>query len=359
MSRITTIDQLLPTLAAGDATANHALQVRRLLRDLGYRSDIYVERTGPGLEAEASHHTAYQPGAGSALVYQFSIGSVLTEPLLDSEIPLALNFHNVTPPELFEPWELGITHGLAWGRHQVAQLAGRVSLGIADSSFNAADLAAAGYSDCVVAPILLDPSTFDGPVDEELTRRLSGGPPAWLFVGRLAPNKAQHDLVKAFALYRRVFDPDARLWLVGGSSSPTYQRAVEALAAELGVGDAVHLPGAVTPAQLAAYYRSAQVFVCASDHEGFCVPLLEAMHHGLPVVAYGAAAVPETLGRGGVCLPDKSPAVLAAAVCRVLSDDAVRRSVVAAGRCRLADFALERTRATYTAAIERFVELAR
>jgi glycosyltransferase involved in cell wall biosynthesis len=358
MNRIETIDQFLPTLAEGDATANHARQVRRLLHDLGYRSELFVERTAPGLEGRARHFTEHQPRPGSAVLYQFAIGSVMTEPLLASDVPLALNFHNLTPAELYEPWELGLAHGLWWGRHQVAQLAARTDLGIAVSAFNATDLVAAGYRETVVAPIILDAGTFAGGVDEGLVGELSGGGSAWLFVGRLAPNKAQHDLVKAFALYRRVFDPGARLWLVGGSSSDAYLRAVRGLVSALGLEGAVRLAGSVSAEELAAYYRAADVFVCASDHEGFCVPLLEAMHHGLPVVAYASSAVPETLGGAGVCLPEKSPGVVAAAVWRVVADAGVRRALVAAGRRRLADFAPERTRATFAAAVERFVQAA-
>ena len=293
---------------------------------------------------------------GSAVIYQFSIGSVMTDPLLAAGMPLALNFHNVTPPELFEPWELGLTPGLWWGRHQVAQLAGRVRLGIADSAFNADDLAKAGYPESVVAPIILDTGSFAGPVDQPMADALAAelpkGGTACLFVGRLAPNKAQHDLIKAFAVYRRVFDPTARLWLVGGASSDTYLQALRGLASAAGVADAVRFAGSVSPGELAAYYRAAGVFVCASDHEGFCVPLLEAMHHGLPVVAFASSAVPETLGGAGVCLPEKSPSVVAGAVWRVVSDPSLRASLVAAGHRRLADFAPERTRPVFAAAIE-------
>ena len=179
-----------------------------------------------------------------------------------------------------------------------------------------------------------------------------------MFVGRMAPNKAQHDVVKAFALYRRVFDSRARLWLVGGSSSDAYVRACRELADRLGVGSAVEFAGSVSQEALTAYYRSADVFVCLSDHEGFCVPLLEAMWHGVPVVAFGSSAVPETLGAGGVCLPEKSASVVASAVWRVVSDPGLRSSLVAAGRRRLGDFELSKTRATFTKAIEQFVEAA-
>jgi glycosyltransferase involved in cell wall biosynthesis len=162
----------------------------------------------------------------------------------------------------------------------------------------------------------------------------------WLFVGRLAPNKAQHDLLKALSVYRRVFDPEARLRLVGGSSSHAYATALVDFITALQLEDAVELCGEVTDAELAAHYRAADVFVSASDHEGFCIPLLEAMHHRLPIVAYGSSAIPETLGGAGLCLASKEPTVLAAAIHRVAHDRVLREALVAAGLRRLADFDL-------------------
>ena len=166
----------------------------------------------------------------------------------------------------------------------------------------------------------------------------------WLFVGRLAPNKCQHDLIKALAAYRRLYDPQARLHLVGGSSSNAYRTALEAFVDHLDLGEAVFLHGGVSPGALVAHYRAADVFVCLSEHEGFCVPLLEAVHHRLPVVALAEAAVPETVEGAGVLLPAKEPARVAAAVHRVLGDPDLRAALVVAGTARLADFALERTR---------------
>jgi glycosyltransferase involved in cell wall biosynthesis len=121
--------------------------------------------------------------------------------------------------------------------------------------------------------------------------------------------------------------------------------------AALGLGDSVRMVGSVSAAVLAAHYRTADVFVCLSDHEGFCVPLLEAMHHRLPIVAFAATAVPETLGNGGLCLPDKEPAAVAHAVSRVLTEDALRTHLVRAGEERVSDFDLTRTGAIFTSAI--------
>jgi glycosyltransferase involved in cell wall biosynthesis len=184
-----------------------------------------------------------------------------------------------------------------------------------------------------------------------------------LFVGRVAPNKCQHEIVKAFAVYRRCFDPRARLWLVGGSSSSVYAVALGRLVAALGLSDAVVLAGSVPQAALVSYFRGADVFVCLSEHEGFCVPVLEAMWHGVPVVALGSSAVPETVASAGLVLPvgpggrgvRGGLAVAAAAVGRVLGDGGVRDGLVARGRARVEEFSLERTRRRFADAIEEVV----
>jgi glycosyltransferase involved in cell wall biosynthesis len=208
-------------------------------------------------------------------------------------------------------------------------------------------LEVAGYGRTAVLPILFDPEALEAEVDGRRLERLlgdkAGGGSDLLFVGRIAPNKCQHDLIKLLAVYRRLYDPQARLHLVGGSSSHAYWKALEAYIDHLDLGEAVFLHGAVSPGALAAHYRAADAFVCLSEHEGFCVPLLEAWHHHLPVVALAAAAVPETVAGAGVLLPAKEPARVAAAVDRVLSDPDLRGALVAAGTARLADFSLQRT----------------
>jgi glycosyltransferase involved in cell wall biosynthesis len=204
-------------------------------------------------------------------------------------------------------------------------------------------------------PVLLDPSLLDGPPDAPTLKRLrSRQGSAWLFVGRLAPNKAQHDVVKAFALYRRSHDPAAVLWLIGAPAPERYAAALRGYIDALGLSDAVELRGDATTAELGAYYRAADVFVCLSDHEGFCVPLLEAWAHELPIVAYASSAVPETVGDAGVLLADKPAGTVAAAVDRVVRDAALRGALVGRGARRLAStFAPERVRGEFVQALER------
>ena len=352
------VHQFLPDLSPGDATSNHTLAVQRELRDMGLASEVYTHTTHPSLRERTRPYQSYVavPGRGERLLYHLSIGSVVADFLLAREEPLLVDYHNLTPGEFFAGWDPPVVYGQTWGRRQLGELAARAELGLADSSFNRSELVDAGCRQAVVVPILFDTDALAADVDAAALERLQAAKAAggtdWLFVGRMVPNKAQHDVVKAFAAYRRLFDPAARLHLVGGTSVPAYADAVARFVDALGLGGAVDLAGPVPPGVLAAHYRSADAFVCLSEHEGFCVPLLEAMHHEVPIVALGAAAVPETLGGGGLVLPDKSPVTVAAAVHRVLGDAALRARLADAGRARLGALSLDAGRARLRHAIE-------
>jgi L-malate glycosyltransferase len=216
---------------------------------------------------------------------------------------------------------------------------------VADSAFNEAELHQLGYRDTAVVPLLIDMHRKSDAPDAALAARLAHrkereGGADLLYVGKISPHKAPHDLVKMLAVLRRLYDPAARLHLVGSPLGETYEPVLRAFISALGLDDAVLFAGSVTGAELEAYFAAADVYVSASDHEGFCVPIAEAMGHGIPIVAYGAAAVPETMGGAGLVLLDKSPGLFAAAVARVLTDDTLRSTLSAASRTRAAEFDL-------------------
>jgi L-malate glycosyltransferase len=351
---MTAFHHFVPTYEPG-AVGNHIVQVQRLCHELGWESEVFTEHVR-GLPGRDYRDYAKVAKPGDVLVYHTAIGSPVADYVNERRERVVVDHHNLTPVEHFAAWEPWMVHALAWGRAQLATMAPRAMLGIGDSSFNESELRAAGYARTAVAPILLDLSEFDREIDHPLADRLraeSAGGAAWLFVGRIAPNKGHHDLLKAFAVYRRVYDPTARLRIVGGTASEHYVEALRAFRAALGLDDAVTFTGPVADAELAAHYDAADIYVSASDHEGFCVPVLEAMHHGAPVVAYASTAVPETVGPGGICLPSKEASRVAAAVHRVLSDATLRAALVAAGRDHLqTSFSLDVTRARMRAALE-------
>ena len=350
------VDQVIPSLASRDAIGVHSLNLRDGLRAVGIDSDIYygsytndVQGEGrPVIELGRSVRDRW-------LLYQASIGSPVFDILAARSEAKLVNYHNITPAALLRDWEPAVAYEVALGRTQLARLASQSRFAVADSAFNESELQALGYEATAVVPLLIDMHSKSDEPDPELARALARrkereGGADLLYVGKISPHKAPHDLVKMLDVLRRVQDPAARLHLVGSPLGQTYEPALRGFIEELGLADAVTLPGSVSGAELEAYFQAADVFVMASDHEGFCVPLAEAMGHGVPIVAYGVTAVPETVGGAGLVLNDKSALPFATAVGRVLRDAALRDLLAVAGRERAAGFDLK-------ASTERFVSL--
>jgi L-malate glycosyltransferase len=349
------IDQVLPCLASRDAIGVHTVALSSALRAAGFDSDIFYGSSTPDF-AHLGQPIVEMGRAGRNrwLLYQAAIGSPVFDVLAARSEPKLVNYHNIAPAPLFHGWAPELCYELELGRAQLEWLAPETRFAIADSAFNESELVAAGYKETAVVPLLIDMTGSEVHESEETSDRLHrakvGGGADLLFVGKVSPHKAPHDLVKMLAVLRRLYDPSARLHLVGTPLGERYQAALLEFIDELGLADAVFVTGSVDVAQLESYYRAADVFVCASEHEGFCVPLIEAMGHGVPVVAYGVAAIPETVGEAGLVLSQKDPLLFASAVARVLDDADLRHKLQRAGRERLADFTLARSR-------QRFVDL--
>ncbi|MET0663797.1 MAG: glycosyltransferase family 4 protein [Ilumatobacteraceae bacterium] len=337
----TALHQFVPSLLAGDAVGAHMRHVQRILHDHGVDSHIYAVATDEPSRPFARPYTDY---VGGPAIYQFAVGHDLAGYVMSHVDRLVVNTHNVTPPSYFARWDQpDLSAAARRGVDELGLLGATASLGVADSEFNAGPLRAAGCPRVEVVPILIEREHVH--VDVELAEHLRAtrrpGSSDWLFTGRIVPNKAQHDVVRAFAWYRRTVDDGARLWLVGRTDSPMYERALRHLVGALGLAGAVEITGSISRAALIAHMANADVFVCLSDHEGFGVPLIEAMRHSLPVVAFDAGAVGETLRGAGILLDDKAPASVAAAVCRALDPDE-RARLNAAGRRRADELSIER-----------------
>lgn len=359
---MTTVHQLIPVLAPHDAVGGHTRRVQAALRAEGHRSDIFAEVVvGPA--PEGVHHLSdFERAAGPVdlLLYQASTGADSADWLRGRSEPYAVDYHNVTPASFFDQWAPEAAANMRRGRSQLRALAPRSVAGLADSTFNASELEAMGYQEVGVAPLLLDLGGQPPPPDPQtaafLERTRRGA--HWLFVGRLAPNKCQHDLLAALAVHRRLHDPGARLTLVGSPASTAYRDALLQLADQLGVEDAVTMVSGVPEEVLSAYYEDADVFVCLSEHEGFCIPLLEAMRHSTPVVALAATAVPETAGAAAVLLPEKEPHLVATVVDKLLRDAELRRQLVSAGHARVEAHSLARCTPVLVERVERALGLA-
>jgi glycosyltransferase involved in cell wall biosynthesis len=326
-------------LSYGDAIGGAVLRMRAMLRRLGFRSEIYADLIDRrlGREAAPAEALAGRLGRDDALLYHLSIGSPLARLVESTPARRVIVYHNITPPAFYRGTSPRVVYWLERGERELAHLAPLADLVIGDSTYNLeAPLAAGARRHAVVPP----------PVDlSRLAPRPSrpAQPPVVLFVGRIAPNKRQEELIRVLAALRATAAPEARLVLAGSADDTGgYLAGLRRHAERLGVADAVEIPGRrLTDAELGAHYASAGVFACASDHEGFCIPLLEAMAFSVPVVAHAAGAVPETLGGAGLLVSGRDPLVWAGLVGRVLGDERLRAGLAAAGRRRLADFSEE------------------
>jgi glycosyltransferase involved in cell wall biosynthesis len=351
------IHQILVGAAYGDAITNEALALRTLLRG-AVPSEIYAyHRDGrvPGVRPLSEYRRL--PSArqgGNLLIFHSSIGEPRVAEFLSSRAErLIVRYHNITPAAMFEAVDPVFASFLEGGRRELMSLKDHAILALADSRFNQLELMAAGYADTVVVPLVLDyPALVGAPVVPPRAVPLPGpdGGPVVTFVGRVSPNKNHPDLLAAFHVLKTYRRWDAHLYLAGRAHSGDYRATLDRYVQALGLID-VHLTGSVSESDLVALYRRSDVFLCLSRHEGFCVPLVEAMGFGVPIVAWGETAVGETLDGAGVVLDSPDPVLAAEAVAAVLEDGGLRADLVARGRRRFEDFAPQRTGAAFLEAV--------
>lgn len=340
------IHQIMPAFLYADALGNQAERIRAQLRQWGYESQIYTQIrdrrwADPGLD-----FAQYRGRADQIVIFHYSIGSALTARVLDLPVRVVPYYHNVTPPEFLRGYNPELARLLDQGQREL-ELFKTAPYALAASEFNRQEMLARGFTRVDVLPYFV---TFDAlrasahsPLGRETAARYASNRVNVLFVGRLVPNKRQDDLVRVMNYFQRLIDPAARLLLVGGeANAPGYRLELQTLIDVLGVRN-VELAGAIGPREgLGGYYQAATAFVCLSEHEGFCVPLLEAMAFDVPVVAFKSTGVPYALGNAGLLLADKSPDVVAEAIDLLHTDQARRQSVIAGQRQRLGDFSPKR-----------------
>jgi glycosyltransferase involved in cell wall biosynthesis len=330
--------------------------IQRVLRAAGYDSDIFVETVDPRLEALTQDYRDLPAASRSdnLLLHHFSIGSKASRIAFALPDRMALVYHNITPPEYFVGVHELLVQLCFLGRRELAAYVGRCELALGDSEFNRAELEAIGFRATGVLPVVPGFSHLDVAPDPFVARDFDDEWVNVLFVGRVIPNKRIEELVRIFHAYKTLYNPRSRLLVVGAHGGfEKYLAMLTGLIGRLGTKD-VHLTGHVTNAELAAYYDVADVFLSASAHEGFCVPLVEAFHKRLPVVAYAATAVPATMDGAGVLYEDDDPVHVAGILDAIASDSSLADRIVAGQ-----DAALDRLlRKDFAGTLLRFVERA-
>lgn len=348
------VHQVLATLGYGDAIGHEVLGIQRVLRSAGYSSDIFVETADPRLEPLTLDYRelvgAVEPG--DILIHHFSIGSRASRTAYALPGRMVLVYHNITPPEYFIGIHKDLVKLCFRGRRELTAYIDRVDLALGDSEYNRQELESLGFRSTGVLPVVPDFVHLDVDADRALAGDFDDERTNVMFVGRVIPNKKFEDVIRAFHVYRTRHNPRSRLLLVGSYSGfEKYLAMLQSLVARLGTPD-VHFLGHVRNEELTALYDVADLFLCASEHEGFCVPLVEAFYKGVPVMAYASTAVPATMDGGGVLYDTHDPMRVAEIMAALLDDPRIEKAVLASQ-----DAALDRLRARdFAGTLLRFVE---
>jgi L-malate glycosyltransferase len=339
------VNQWVPAAHRGDAIGDSARRVRDLLRAMGHQSEIYALTIDDDMRREVRPFADAAAPGGEITIFHYALPSPMTEAFAALPSARVLQYHNVTPASYFAPYDPALFRLAALGRAELATLAGRVDLALGDSEYNRRELESLGFDRTGVFPIAVDTARITGRAGRPaLDRMMDDELVNFLFVGRIAPNKKIEDVIKLAEVYKRYVDAYYRFIFVGRFDVvPRYYSMIRALMAEYRLlDDRFVFTGPVPDEELAVYYRHAAVYISMSEHEGFCVPLVEAMAADVPVLAYAAAAVPDTLGGAGVQFAPKDLEIAAELLGQLAFDDRLRADVIAGQRRRLAAFGDER-----------------
>lgn len=341
MSAKKVVHQLVHTLSYGDAISGEVLALQRVFRSLGVESEIFAINEHPKLKGQSIDYREFIPklGAGfdGSIILHYSLGSPLNT--LYRELKSAeriLIYHNLTPAHWFEGVNPRIVSDIRQGEAELPELCHISSRLLADSNFNAQELSRFGVS-AEVLELPIDPARWDLPTNPGIAAVVRGEPGIHLLhVGRLAPNKRVEDIIKTFYFLHHHFERNSRLWLAGiDIDTELYSFALKELAYELNLAHAINFVGCLDDSELKALYENCSTYICMSEHEGFCLPVVEAMHFGMPVVSFSSSALTETVGSGGILISEKRPAEIAALIQRINTDQALKAKLVQAGKERV------------------------
>lgn len=326
------IHQMTPNFWYGDAIGNFVREIRTLLRNRGHVSEVYADLVHEKVSAKP--YQQFSQKDGEWLIYHFSTGSPVNQFALARAKNLIMIYHNVTPAEFFDDYNIEAARNCRQARIDLPEFRDKCALAIGVSPYNVEELDAIGFKKTAVAPLILNfdkiKPSGNGAFDDDKNNIL--------FVGRVAPNKAIEDLIKIFYFYHNYVEPRSRLILVGGyDANGKYYRSLKNLAATLDLPDVV-FAGHVTDEELGKYFASSAAYVCLSKHEGFCVPLLEAMRFNTPVIALGQTGVKHTMGDAGICVDTVAHHEIAELIGLLHEDMDLRKRIIDGQTRRIHDF---------------------
>ncbi len=353
------IVQFLPVIAFGDAVGNDTRAIRKALIEMGYETSIYAEVVDSRLpKGTAKDLSVGMPALENddIIIYHLSTGAKLNYEIKKYSCRKIMVYHNITPPHFFKGYNENAAANCRYGLDSMLHLAKQFDYCLADSDFNKRDLINAGYKCPIdVRPILIPFDDYKLSPDKNTVARYSDGWTNIIFVGRIVPNKKHEDVIAAFCWYKKHINPKSRLILVGNYIGfEKYYERLEKYVKALELDDVI-FTGHVKFPQILAYYHTADLFLCMSEHEGFCVPLVESMFFNVPIVAYESCAIPDTLGTSGFKLDRKDPVETALVIDRIINDKDLRQNIISQQKKRLEDFSYNKVKALLEKQLNTFI----
>lgn len=351
------IIQIVTTLAYGDAVGNDVIALKKIIAERGYKTEIYAEYIDPRLPAETAKqiNKLTYISKNDIVISHMAIATELNNWIKKQPCHKIMIYHNVTPPEFFEPYDKYADKQCKEGLEQTKELRETFDMVLADSDFNKQNLLDMGYKCPInVLPILISFNDYKKTPSEAILKKYDDDYTNIIFVGRIAPNKCQQDVIKAFYEYQAHYNKKSRLFIVGGGEG-LYKNSLQVFIKKLEVQNVI-FSGHCKFDEILAYYKLSDLFLCQSEHEGFCVPLAEAMFFNKPIVAYDSSAISWTLGGSGFLLKEKNPLLTAGVMDRILNDKALRETILENQWERLQDFQYEKVKALFWKYVDEFIK---
>ncbi len=324
------VHQFATSLTYGDAISDEMLEIQKVLRERGYNSEIFIRFYDPRMAGFIKDYREYREFSSpeNVVIFHFSIGSPVSKMFFRVPDKKIMIYHNITPFEHYLGSHRILTRECYKGRLEIKLFVDKVDLALGDSEFNRQELEEVGYPRTGVLPLLLDFTKFDREGDSVTEQIFENGKITLLFVGRIIPNKKYEDIIKVFYFYKKFFNRNSQLLLVGDYRGlERYLTGLLNLVKKLELTD-VHFTGRVEFKELVSFYRLSHLYLSLSEHEGFGVPLLESFHTRVPVIAFAAGAVEETMNGGGIILRRKDLFKTAALIDAVMKDNSLRARII-------------------------------
>lgn len=352
--------QIMPTVSFGDAVSNDARAIDKVISDMGYKTGIYAENIDARLSYKSVHKISELPKTtkDDIIIFNHSTGTDLCYKLRDISGHKIMIYHNITPPKFLEGYSLAAAKLCEYGYKGTKDIADIIEMAMVDSIFNAEELKSMGYKCPMnVRPILIPFEDYEQKPDKKIIDQFANdGFVNILFVGRIVPNKKQEDVIAAFSYYKKHINSKSRLILVGSDNGmENYSRKLRKYADALLLDDVI-FTGHISFNAILAWYRSADVFLCMSEHEGFCVPLVEAMYFDLPIIAFDSSAIGNTLGGSGLLIDSKDPIEISLLIDRLVNDKTLKDEIISGQRERLRTFAYDRIKELFITQLNGYIE---